>query len=77
MTVTADGTESKALLPSMTPGATYQVTVIAVKGLEESDPGTDTVTTGKQDGLHFYHLEMHVNNANRTTKRDHLCEIPG
>ncbi|XP_062339982.1 tenascin-like isoform X4 [Osmerus eperlanus] len=45
LTVTADGTESKALLPSMTPGATYQVTVIAVKGLEESDPGTDTVTT--------------------------------
>ncbi|XP_008303360.1 tenascin isoform X3 [Stegastes partitus] len=46
MTVTTDGGVLKALLPNMIPGKMYQVTVSAVKGLEESDPSTDTVTTG-------------------------------
>lgn len=46
MTVTVDGAESQTVLPNLTPGVTYQVTVIAVKGLEESEPGSDTVTTG-------------------------------
>ncbi|XP_048098704.1 tenascin isoform X3 [Alosa alosa] len=45
MTVTVDGAESQTVLPNLTPGVTYQVTVIAVKGLEESEPGSDTVTT--------------------------------
>ncbi|XP_040014026.1 tenascin-like [Xiphias gladius] len=45
MAVTVDGSVFEALLPNMIPGKTYQVTVSAVKGLEESDPSTDTVTT--------------------------------
>uniref|UniRef100_A0AAQ6A8L3 Zmp:0000000846 n=1 Tax=Amphiprion ocellaris TaxID=80972 RepID=A0AAQ6A8L3_AMPOC len=45
MTVTVDGGVFKALLPNMIPGKMYQVTVSAVKGLEESDPSTDTITT--------------------------------
>ncbi|KAM9438045.1 tenascin-like isoform 2-T2 [Salvelinus alpinus] len=45
MTVLADGTETQALLPNMLPGVTYQVTIFSTKGLEESDPGTDTITT--------------------------------
>uniref|UniRef100_A0A673B1P9 Zmp:0000000846 n=1 Tax=Sphaeramia orbicularis TaxID=375764 RepID=A0A673B1P9_9TELE len=44
--VTVDGSVFEALLPNMIPGKTYQVTVSAVKGLEESDPSTDSVTTG-------------------------------
>nr|XP_019937839.1 PREDICTED: tenascin-like isoform X1 [Paralichthys olivaceus] len=45
MTVTVDGSVFEVALPNMIPGKTYQVTVSAVKGLEESDPSTDTVTT--------------------------------
>ncbi|XP_052377421.1 tenascin-like isoform X2 [Oncorhynchus keta] len=45
MTVLVDGTETQALLPDMLPGVTYQVTIFSMKGLEESDPGTDTITT--------------------------------
>ncbi|XP_044030150.1 tenascin isoform X8 [Siniperca chuatsi] len=45
MAVTVDGSVFEALLPNMIPGKTYQVTVRSVKGLEESDPSTDTVTT--------------------------------
>ncbi|KAJ8379675.1 hypothetical protein SKAU_G00004530 [Synaphobranchus kaupii] len=53
MTVTADGAVSQTVLPNLTPGVTYQVTVIAVKGLEESGPGSSTVTTAldKPSGL--------------------------
>ncbi|XP_054468063.1 tenascin-like [Anoplopoma fimbria] len=43
--VTVDGDVFEALLPDMIPGKMYQVTVSAVKGLEESDPSTDTVIT--------------------------------
>lgn len=46
MTVTVDGGVFEALLANMIPGKTYQVTVSSVKGLEESDPSMDTVTTG-------------------------------
>lgn len=46
MMVTVDGSVFEALLSNMVPGKTYQVTVSSVKGLEESDPSTDTVTTG-------------------------------
>uniref|UniRef100_A0A3P8W712 Tenascin Ca n=1 Tax=Cynoglossus semilaevis TaxID=244447 RepID=A0A3P8W712_CYNSE len=45
MTVTVDGSVFEALMHNMIPGKTYQVTVTAVKGLEESDASTDTVTT--------------------------------
>uniref|UniRef100_A0A4W5LBJ8 Tenascin Ca n=1 Tax=Hucho hucho TaxID=62062 RepID=A0A4W5LBJ8_9TELE len=45
MTVLADGTETQALLPNMLPGVTYQVTIFAGKGLEESDPGAENITT--------------------------------
>ncbi|XP_062410002.1 tenascin isoform X2 [Sardina pilchardus] len=44
-TVTIDGVQSETLLPNLIPGETYQVTVVAVKGLEESEPITDTMTT--------------------------------
>ncbi|XP_029300908.1 tenascin-like isoform X2 [Cottoperca gobio] len=43
--VTVDGDVFEAMLPNMMPGKKYQVTVSAVKGLEESDPNTDTVIT--------------------------------
>lgn len=46
MTVTVDGDVLEAVLPNMLPGKLYQVTVSSVKGLEESDPSTDTITTG-------------------------------
>lgn len=45
--VTVDGTDSHTVLASLTPGVTYQVTVISVKGQDESQPGTDFVTTGE------------------------------
>ncbi|XP_028830352.1 tenascin isoform X1 [Denticeps clupeoides] len=44
-TVIVDGTDSQTILPNLIPGETYHVTVTAVKGLEESDPVTDTLTT--------------------------------
>ncbi len=42
-----DGSESQTVLPNLTPGVTYEVTVVAVKGQRESEPGSDSVTTGK------------------------------
>ncbi|KAF1377796.1 hypothetical protein PFLUV_G00204460 [Perca fluviatilis] len=45
MMVTVDGDVFEASLPNMVPGEMYQVTVSSVKGLEESDPSTDTVIT--------------------------------
>ncbi|XP_048876824.1 tenascin-like isoform X4 [Brienomyrus brachyistius] len=42
--VMADGTESKAELPNLSPGVAYQVHVVAIKGFEESEPRTDTFT---------------------------------
>uniref|UniRef100_A0A672HVT5 Zmp:0000000846 n=1 Tax=Salarias fasciatus TaxID=181472 RepID=A0A672HVT5_SALFA len=45
MSMTVDGSVFEALLPNMKPGKTYQVTVSAMKGLEESSPSTDTITT--------------------------------
>ncbi|XP_069020699.1 tenascin-like isoform X4 [Embiotoca jacksoni] len=53
MTLTVDGGVFEAVLPNMVPGKLYQVTVSAVKGLEESDPNTDTITTAldKPQGL--------------------------
>ncbi|XP_014841203.1 PREDICTED: tenascin-like isoform X7 [Poecilia mexicana] len=43
--VTADGGVSETVLINMFPGKTYQVTVSSLKGLEESEPSTGTVTT--------------------------------
>ncbi|XP_068190376.1 tenascin-like isoform X3 [Antennarius striatus] len=45
MVVTVDGGVFEALLSHMIPGKTYQVTVSSVKGLEESDPSANMVTT--------------------------------
>ncbi|KAG7480497.1 hypothetical protein MATL_G00056690 [Megalops atlanticus] len=45
MTVNANGAVSQTVLSNLTPGVTYQVTVIAVKGTEESEPGSASVTT--------------------------------
>lgn len=61
-TMTTDGTLSETLLPNLIPGETYRVTVVAVKGLEESDPVTDTLTTGMMDVFVFYvFLKKHFN----------------
>uniref|UniRef100_A0A8C7UBC1 Tenascin C n=1 Tax=Oncorhynchus mykiss TaxID=8022 RepID=A0A8C7UBC1_ONCMY len=45
-TVTVGGTESQKVLSNLTPGVTYQLTVISVKGQKESEPGSSSVTTG-------------------------------
>ncbi|XP_061589914.1 tenascin-like isoform X4 [Cololabis saira] len=45
LVVTADGSVTETLLINMIPGKTYQVTVSSLKGLEESEPSTDAVTT--------------------------------
>ncbi|KAM6930210.1 tenascin isoform 1-T1 [Xenentodon cancila] len=52
-TLTVDGSESHTLLPNLTPGVTYEVTIVAVKGQRESEPGSDSVTTAldKPGGL--------------------------
>ncbi|MBN3323873.1 TENA protein, partial [Atractosteus spatula] len=44
-TVAVDGSSSKTVLAKLTPGVTYEATIISVKGLEESDPASDVVTT--------------------------------
>ncbi|XP_031733205.1 tenascin isoform X2 [Anarrhichthys ocellatus] len=44
-TLTVDGSESQTVLPNLTPGVTYEVTVVAIKGQKESEPGSDSVTT--------------------------------
>ncbi|XP_054629114.1 tenascin isoform X3 [Dunckerocampus dactyliophorus] len=44
-TLTVDGSESHTVLPNLIPGVTYQVTVVALKGQRESEPGSDSVTT--------------------------------
>lgn len=47
MTVTVDGAKAKTTLVNLTPGQTYEISVTSVKGFEESDPSSGTVTTGK------------------------------
>uniref|UniRef100_A0A3P8XIA9 Tenascin C n=1 Tax=Esox lucius TaxID=8010 RepID=A0A3P8XIA9_ESOLU len=44
-TLTLAGTESQTVLPNLTPGVTYQVAIISVKGQKESEPGSGSVTT--------------------------------
>ncbi|XP_052454498.1 tenascin [Carassius gibelio] len=43
--LTADGSQSQVSLMNLIPGETYQVSVVAVKGLEESEPVSNTFTT--------------------------------
>uniref|UniRef100_A0A1A8MJY1 Tenascin C n=2 Tax=Nothobranchius pienaari TaxID=704102 RepID=A0A1A8MJY1_9TELE len=45
LSMTADGSVSEILLINMLPGKAYQVTVTALKGLEESEPSSGSVTT--------------------------------
>ncbi|XP_056110844.1 tenascin isoform X7 [Rhinichthys klamathensis goyatoka] len=45
MIVMVDGSQSQVSLINLSPGEMYQVSVIAVKGLEESEPVSDTFTT--------------------------------
>ncbi|XP_057675356.1 tenascin-like isoform X1 [Corythoichthys intestinalis] len=58
MSVTVDGDVLQALLSNMSPGKMYQVTVRAIKGLEESDPSGDVVTTGldRPQGLAAFNI---------------------
>ncbi|KAJ3605251.1 hypothetical protein NHX12_027301 [Muraenolepis orangiensis] len=44
MSVTVEGDQTQALLSGLVPGRTYRVTVVAVRGLDESHPSADTVT---------------------------------
>lgn len=44
--VTVDGTKTQTRLLRLLPGADYLVSVIALKGFEESEPVSGTLTTG-------------------------------
>jgi len=46
-TLTVDGSEAQTVLSNLTPGVTYEVTIVAIKGQRESEPGSDSVTTGE------------------------------
>lgn len=46
-TVTVDASKSQIVLPNLTPGVTYDVSVIAVKGQRDSEAASESVTTGK------------------------------
>lgn len=54
--LSVDGSASQTVLPNLTPGVTYKVTVIAVKGQRESEPGSDTVTTGKYARINSFRI---------------------
>ncbi|XP_058631865.1 tenascin isoform X4 [Onychostoma macrolepis] len=43
--LTVDGSQSQVSLTNLIPGETYQMSLVAVKGLEESEPVSDTFTT--------------------------------
>uniref|UniRef100_A0A8C1ZA92 Zmp:0000000846 n=1 Tax=Cyprinus carpio TaxID=7962 RepID=A0A8C1ZA92_CYPCA len=47
MILTADGSQSQVSLTNLIPGETYQVSVVAVKGLEESEPVHENIFTTK------------------------------
>ncbi|KAK7933208.1 hypothetical protein WMY93_004104 [Mugilogobius chulae] len=57
-TLTVDGFDSHSGLPNLTPGVTYEVTVVAVKGERESEPGAGSVTTAldKPSGLNAVNI---------------------
>lgn len=57
-TLTVDGSDSQTVMPNLTPGVTYEVTVVALKGQRESEPGSDSVTTAldKPRGLNAVNI---------------------
>lgn len=44
--VMVDGTDTETRLVKLTPGVEYHVSIIAIKGFEESDPVSGSLTTG-------------------------------
>lgn len=46
-TVTVDGTKTQTKLTTLLPGAEYLVSIVAMKGFEESEPVSGTLTTGE------------------------------
>lgn len=46
MILTVDGSQSQVSLTNLIPGEASQVSLVAVKGLEESEPVSGTFTTG-------------------------------
>ncbi|KAG2455437.1 TENA protein, partial [Polypterus senegalus] len=44
--LTVDGTKSKTMLVDLTPGQLYDVSIVSVKRLDESEPSSGTVATG-------------------------------
>lgn len=45
-----DGRTRTQRLKGLIPGAQYEVTVVSVRGFEESEPLTGFLTTGEMDG---------------------------
>lgn len=45
-----DGRARTQTLQGLTPGAHYEVTVVSVRGFEESEPVTGLLTTGELGG---------------------------
>lgn len=54
------------MLPNLTPGVTYEVTVVAVKGQRESEPGSDSVTTGTVTLMENLYTRTHIHT--------HICK---
>ncbi|XP_055080142.1 tenascin isoform X2 [Periophthalmus magnuspinnatus] len=56
--LSVDGFDSHSGLPNLTPGVTYEVTVVAIKGERESEPGAGSVTTAldKPSGLNAVNI---------------------
>lgn len=46
-----DGRARTQELKGLIPGARYEVTVVSVRGFEESEPLTDILVTGEMDGI--------------------------
>lgn len=46
-----DGRARTQQLKGLIPGARYEVTVVSVRGFEESEPLTDVLITGEMDGI--------------------------
>lgn len=59
-TVTVDGSKSQITLPNLTPGVTYDLSIIAVKGQRESEPASDSVTTGKLLSMWLVLLDLQL-----------------
>lgn len=58
--VTVDGTDTETRLVKLTPGVEYRVSVIAMKGFEESDPVSGTLITGVCSPIMFHPCSWHV-----------------